>query len=68
VGLQLVEYLGSAGKNLAGMYLAFGGEDLGRITLYEVPSTTQLLGPTAAETSLEANQEVKTKLTFYGYY
>jgi len=68
VGLQLVEYLGSAGKNLAGMYLAYGGEDLGKIVIYEVPTTTQLLGPTAAETSLEANQDVKTKLTFYGYY
>ena len=68
VGLQLVEYLGSEGKNLAGVYLAYGSEDLGKIILYEVPSTTQLLGPTSAQTSLIANQDVRTRLTFYGYY
>ncbi|MEM3041712.1 MAG: hypothetical protein QXG97_06800, partial [Nitrososphaerota archaeon] len=67
-GLQLVEYLGSAGRNLAGMYLAFGGEDLGKVVFYEVPNATQFLGPTAAEIALKADEEAKTKLTFYGYY
>lgn len=66
-GLQIVEYFESAGKNLAGIYLSYGGEQLGKIELYEVSNATQLLGPTAALASLESDKEVKEKLTLYRY-
>jgi len=66
-GLQIVEYYKSASKNLAGIYLVYGGEQLGRTTLYKVSNVTQWLGPTAALDSLKANKEVQEKLTLYRY-
>ncbi|RLI37300.1 hypothetical protein DRO55_01645 [Candidatus Bathyarchaeota archaeon] len=66
-GIQIVEYMKSESKNLAAIYLAYGGEDLGRIVLYEVPASARFLGPTSALDSLRTNKEVKTKLTFYQY-
>lgn len=65
-GLQIVEYLGSEGKNLAGIYLAYGGARLGEVNLYPIPNAT-LLGPTAARTALEVNDKVREKLTLLGY-
>jgi uncharacterized membrane protein (UPF0182 family) len=51
--VQLVEFLGSTGKNLAGLYVIYGGAQLGQMTLYQANSTVvggsvPLLGPTAA--------------------
>lgn len=67
VGIQVVEYKMSESKNLAAVYLAYGGERLGEIVLYEAPPEAQLLGPTSAVESLKANQEVQVKLNLYGY-
>jgi len=67
VGLQIVEYMKSESKNLAAIYLAYGGEQLGRIVLYEVPISAQYLGPTSALVSLKTDKEIQTKLTFYRY-
>jgi len=67
VGIQIVEYKMSESKNLAAVYLAYGGERLGEIVLYEAPPGAQLLGPTSAVESLKANQEVQVKLNLYGY-
>ncbi|MEM3047334.1 MAG: UPF0182 family protein, partial [Candidatus Bathyarchaeia archaeon] len=65
VGLQLVEFKGSAGKNLAGLYVAYGGEQLGVIDLYRVDnvSATQLIGPTAARQALDTDDFVRRQLT-----
>jgi hypothetical protein len=64
VGIQLVNYLGAASKNLAGMYVAYGGDRLGQITLYQNPSTsTPIIGPSAAENALTTNSYVRTQLT-----
>jgi hypothetical protein len=50
--VQLVEFQGSTGKNLAGLYVISGGDQLGQMTLYQANSTVvgsvPLLGPTAA--------------------
>lgn len=67
VGIQIVEYKLSESKNLAAVYLAYGGDCLGRIVLYEVPLEAQLLGPTSAVESLKANKDVQVKLNLYGY-
>ena len=37
--VQLVEFLGSTGKNLAGLYVIYGGDQLGQMTLYQANST-----------------------------
>jgi len=63
VGIQLVNYLGAASKNLAGMYVAYGGDKLGNITLYQNPSTTPIIGPSAAENALTTNSYVRQQLT-----
>ena len=64
VGLQLVQYLGAVSKNLAGMYVAYGGTKLGHIVLYQNPSTsTPIIGPAAAENALTTNSYVRTQLT-----
>jgi hypothetical protein len=68
VGLQLVEYQASPGKNLAGLYFIYGGSRLGEIQLYaSTPlaniTTTQLIGPSAALQALETDDYVRTQLT-----
>jgi len=65
IGLQLVEFQASPGKNLAGLYVAYGGDQLHVIELYRVAntSTTQLIGPTAAQQALETDDYVRTQLT-----
>ncbi len=64
VGIQLVQYLGAVSKNLAGMYVAYGGDKLGQIMLYQNPSTsTPIIGPSAAENALNTNSQVRTQLT-----
>jgi len=65
VGIQLVEFKASAGKNLAGLYVAYGGPNLGEVTLYGVGNVTmaQLIGPSAALQALETDDYVRTQLT-----
>ena len=68
VGLQLVEFQASPGKNLAGLYITYGGSRLGEIQLYaSTPlaniTTTQLIGPSAALQALETDDYVRTQLT-----
>ena len=64
VGLQLVQYQGVVSKNLGALYVAYGGNRLGQVYLYQNPSQTSLIiGPTAAENALTTNQQVRTQLT-----
>ena len=64
VGLQLVEFQASPGRNLAGLYVAYGGPQLGRMELYSVPNaTTQFIGPSAALQAFETDDYVRTQLT-----
>jgi hypothetical protein len=69
VGMQLVQYQGAVSKNLAGLYVAYGGDRLGQIDLYQNPSTsTPIIGPSAAENALTTNQQVRTQLTLLPNY
>jgi hypothetical protein len=64
VGLQLVQYEGVVSKNLGALYVAYGGNRLGQVYLYQNPSQASLIiGPTAAENALTTNQQVRTQLT-----
>jgi len=69
VGIQLTEFLGSEGKNLAGMYIIYGGARLGetyRLTAPVAGNATALIGPTAAVSAFQTNSEVREKLTLFG--
>ena len=69
VGLQLVEYKASPGKNLAGMFIAYGSDQLGKLNLYRISnSTTQLIGPSAALQAVETDDYVRTQLTLLPNY
>jgi hypothetical protein len=69
VGLQLVEYQASPGKNLAGMFIAYGSDQLGKLNLYRISnSTTQLIGPSAALQAVETDDYVRTQLTLLPSY
>jgi hypothetical protein len=69
VGMQLVNFQDSPSKNLAAMYIAYGGERLGQIDVYANPSpSTTFIGPTAAEEALQTNGQVRTQLTFLPNY
>jgi len=69
VGLQLAQYQGIVSKNLGALYIAYGGDRLGQIYLYQNPSASALIiGPTAAENALETNQQVRTQLTLLPTY
>jgi hypothetical protein len=69
VGLQLVQYQGVVSKNLGALYVAYGGDRLGQIYLYQNPSTSSLIiGPTAAENALTTNQQIRTQLTLLPNY
>jgi hypothetical protein len=64
VGLQLVQYQGVVSKNLGALYIAYGGDRLGKIDLFQNPSqATLIIGPDAAENALTTNQGVRTQLT-----
>ncbi len=63
VGLQLVQYQGIVSKNLGALYVAYGGDKLGEVYLYQNPSQALIIGPTAAENALTTNQQVRTQLT-----
>ena len=68
--IQLVEFQGSQGKNLAGFYVVYGGDQLGQMSLYESNSSTistlPLLGPSAALDAFNADQTTHTALTLTG--
>ena len=68
--VQLVEFYGSQGKNLAGMYVVYGGTQLGQFYLYESNSTTfgttTFLGPTAALADFSTDSTTKTAQTLTG--
>jgi len=69
VGIQLVEYQASPGRNLAGLYIAYGGHQVGKVNLYRISnSTTQLIGPSAALQALETDDYVRTQLTLLPNY
>jgi hypothetical protein len=69
VGLQLVEYQASPGRNLAGLFIAHGGDQLGELNLYRISnSTTQLIGPSAALQALETDDYVRQQLTLLPNY
>ena len=69
VGLQLVQYQGVISKNLGALYVAYGGDRLGQIYLYQNPSASALIiGPAAAENALNTNQQVRTQLTLLPNY
>jgi hypothetical protein len=51
------------------MYIAYGGDRLGQIYLYQNPSnSTTIIGPSAAENALTTNQQVRTELTLLPNY
>jgi hypothetical protein len=69
VGTQLVHFRSAASKNLAGLYIAYGGDRLGQIYLYENPSNSStIIGPSAAENALTTNSQVRTQLTLLPNY
>ncbi len=69
VGLQLVEYKASPGRNLAGMFVAYGSDQLGKLNLYRISnSTTQLIGPSAALQAVETDDYVRQQLTLLPNY
>jgi len=69
VGMQLAQYQGVVSKNLGALYIAYGGDRLGQIDLYQNPSQSALIiGPTAAENALNTNQQVRTQLTLLPNY
>jgi uncharacterized membrane protein (UPF0182 family) len=69
VGLQLVEYQASPGRNLAGLYIAYSSDQLGKIDLFRISnSTTQLIGPSAALQALQTDDYVRQQLTLLPNY
>lgn len=69
VGTQLAEFKSAVSKNLAGVYIAYGGDRLGQIDLYQNPSvSTTFIGPAAAENALTTNSQVRTQLTLLPNY
>jgi hypothetical protein len=69
VGMQLVQYQGVVSKNLGALYVAYGGDRLGQIYLYQNPSaSTLIIGPSAVENAIQTNQGVRTQLTLLPNY
>jgi hypothetical protein len=66
--VQLVEYPGSQGKNLAGLYVVYGGQQLGQMYLYQgnVTASIPLLGPSAALSDFSTDPATKTQVTLTG--
>ncbi len=68
--VQLVEYTSSTGRNLAGLYVVYGGDQLGQMYLYQTNSTSingvPLLGPSAALSAFNTDSATKTQLTLTG--
>jgi hypothetical protein len=69
VGMQLVDFVGATSKNLAGLYIAYGGDRLGQIDFLQNPSpNATFIGPEAADNALTTNQQVRTQLTLLPNY
>ncbi len=69
VGMQLAHFQSAASKNLAGVYIAYNGDRLGQIDLYQTPSSNAtFIGPSAAENALTTNSHVRTELTLLPNY
>lgn len=68
--MQLVEFQLSTGHNLAGIYVIYGGDQLGQMDLYEANSTTlgtvPLLGPTAALNEFTSDSTTRQAITLTG--
>ena len=69
--VQLVEYASSTGRNLAGLYVVYGGDQLGQMYLYQTNTVsgvngTALLGPSAALSAFNTDAATKTQLTLTG--
>ncbi|MHB8567517.1 MAG: hypothetical protein ACYC7D_02380 [Nitrososphaerales archaeon] len=69
--VQLVEFQQSSGKNLAGLYVVYGGDQLGQFYLYQANATgggnsIPLLGPTAAANAFATDQATKQQITLTG--
>jgi hypothetical protein len=64
VGVQPVSFVSSTSQNLAGLYVAYGGDRLGQIYIYQNPSpSTTFINPNAAETALQTDEKIKEQLT-----
>ena len=64
VGMQLANFQNSASKNLAAMYIAYGGPRLGQIEVFQnQDSSTTFIGPGGVQEAISTNQQVKTQLT-----
>ena len=67
VGIQLAEFLTSPGHNLGGIYVVYGGSQLGQMYLYRVNSlsnsTEKLFGPSAALSAVTTNPQIKEQMT-----
>jgi hypothetical protein len=65
--VQLVEFYQSQGVNLAGLYVVYGGNQLGQMWLYATNATgtnpTPLLGPSAALTAFDNDPATTTEVT-----
>jgi hypothetical protein len=65
--MQLVEFQQSPGHNLAGIYVIYGGDQLGQFNLYEANSTTlgsvPLLGPSAALNEFNSDSKTLNAIT-----
>jgi hypothetical protein len=69
VGMQLANFQNSASKNLAAMYVAYGGAKLGQVQVYiNENSSTTFIGPAAVQEALQTNGQVRTQLTFLPNY
>lgn len=62
VGLQLVEFRQAPGKNLSGLYVALGADQLGETILYQIRGDETFVGPSAALQAFDAEQSVKSQL------
>lgn len=65
IGLQEVEYYHSASKNLAAIYIVFGGDRLGEMYLFETPPSFNgtIIGPSAALQTIQSNPTIGTLRT-----
>ena len=67
VGIQLAEFSNSPGHNLGGIYIVYGGSQLGKMYLYQVNpssnSTEKLFGPSAALSAVTTNPQIKEQMT-----
>ncbi|MHA1928495.1 MAG: UPF0182 family protein, partial [Candidatus Thorarchaeota archaeon] len=69
VAMHNSEFLDSAGRNLAGLYImGCGNKDFGKLTFYSAGEQgySTLLGPNAAVQAFETNDEVRTQLALWG--